>query len=227
MPGKSWKVSELRLLTEAVRAARSPSEIAIPGRTPGAVRAMASRLNLIGDGISRKRWPDGDVDRLRRLVAAGWTAKRLAEAAALPGYGRNAIQKQMQRLSLGRPERSLPQKRASRLAGALADRFTAFLAAHAGRHAPGEVAEMWNARHSPPVTPQRVLYHLTRHGLRPRPPHAHPSMPERAAPGQPTTARRWVAPARRPRAADGFPQAATLERAVYATPDVALTGPAA
>ncbi|HEX8916804.1 MAG TPA: hypothetical protein VF796_30920 [Humisphaera sp.] len=221
MPGKSWRVSELRHLTDAVRAARSPSEIAIPGRTPGAVRAMASRLNLIGDGISRKRWPDADVARLRRLVGAGWTAKRIAEAAALPGYGRNAIQKQMQRLSLGRPERSLPQKRASRLAGPLADRFMAFLAAHAAARTPTELSALWNAENRVPVTPQRVLYHLGRLGLRPRPqPDAVPTDApvRRSTPplGSPAPAKRPAVPA-----AAGTDYAA-LDPAVYTTADGSL-----
>lgn len=166
MPGKSWKVSELRVLTDAVRGAKSPSEISIPGRSAGAVRAMASRLHLIGDGISRKRWPESDVQLLRQLVADGLTAKRIAETNALPGYGRNAIQKQMQRLGLGRPERSLPQKKARRLAGESIDAFIAFLSANAATKTPAQLTFLWNQQHEPRVSHQRVLYHLGRLGLR-------------------------------------------------------------
>ena len=165
MSGNAWRVSEMRTLTDAVRAARSPSEIQIPGRTAGAVRAMASRLRLVGDGIPRKKWPDPDVRVLRQLVADGWTAKRIADANALPGHGRNAIQKQMQRLGLGRPERSLPQKVARRMPADLMDRFVAFLTAHAPAHPPVRIAELWNATSDYPVSHQRVRYHLARLAL--------------------------------------------------------------
>jgi hypothetical protein len=195
MPGKSWKVSELRVLTDAVRGAKSPSEISIPGRSAGAVRAMASRLHLIGDGISRKRWPDSDVQLLRQLVADGLTAKRIAETNALPGYGRNAIQKQMQRLGLGRPERSLPQKKARRLAGESIEAFIAFLSANAAAKTPAQLTFLWNQQHEPRVSHQRVLYHLGRLGLRSTTRSAMANRQATAAESTPGTTESPAAPA--------------------------------
>ena len=169
MPGKPWRVSEVRTLTDAIRSALAPNEIPIAGRSPIAVRRMAARLGLIGDGVPRKRWTDGQRAKLAELVGAGWTATRIAAAALLP-HNRTAVQTLRQRTGLGRPDRSAPQKAATRLHGAALDRFHAFVRQYAASRTPGQVARLWNqqqAQAGDRVSQRKVAYHLGQLGLRP------------------------------------------------------------
>ena len=169
MPGMPWRVSEVRVLTDAIRRAMAPAEIALPGRSPIAVRRMAARLRLIGDGVPRKRWTDAQRARLADLVAAGHTATRIAAAGLLP-HNRNAVQKQMQRMGLGSADRSAPQKAATRLQGPALDRFHAFLRARAGATTPAQLARRWNdlaaAEGLARVSQRKVVYHMGQIGLR-------------------------------------------------------------
>lgn len=166
MTKKTWQTSEIRRLTAAIRGAQSPREIILPGRSPAAVRHMASKLGLVGDGIRRRPWNEGQKSQLRALILAGYTASRIVAEGALPGFNRNAVQKQMQRMNLGDAQRRAAQKRAARLWGAALDRFHAFLRANARGCTPGQLALLWNEEHSPKVSHARVLYHLEQLGLK-------------------------------------------------------------
>jgi len=166
MPGKPWRVSEVRVLTDGIRRALAPGEVTIPGRSAIAVRRMAARLGLIGDGVPRQRWSAQQREKLAELVNGGWTATRIAEASLLP-HNRNAVQKQMQRMGLGSAGRSSPQKAATRLHGLGLDRFHAFIQANARICTPAQIADLWNQQHGGAnVSHRKVVYHLGQLGLR-------------------------------------------------------------
>jgi len=168
MPGKPWRVSEVRVLTDGIRRALAPGEVPIPGRSAIAVRRMAARLGLIGDGVPRQRWTAEQREKLAELVAAGWTATRIAAASLLP-HNRNAVQKQMQRMGLGSAGRSSPQKAAVRLHGTGLDQFHAFVRLHARTCTPAQIADLWNNAHGQrgaTVSHRKVVYHLGQLGLR-------------------------------------------------------------
>lgn len=166
MPGKPWRVSEVRVLTDGIRRAMAPGELTIEGRSAIAVRRMAARLRLIGDGVPRRRWTVQQRERLAELVSSGWTATRISEAALLP-HNRNAVQKQMQRMGLGSAGRSSPQKVATRLHGLGLERFHAFIQAKARTCTPVQIAEFWNQQHGGArVSQRKVVYHLGQLGLR-------------------------------------------------------------
>ena len=168
MPGKPWRVSEVRVLTDGIRRALAPGEVTIPGRSTIAVRRMAARLGLIGDGVPRQRWTEAQRAQLAELVAAGYTATRIAAASLLP-HNRNAVQKQMQRMGLGSAGRSSPQKSAMRLHGPGLDQFHAFIQSHARGCTPAQIADLWNqaqGQNGAHVSHRKVVYHLGQLGLR-------------------------------------------------------------
>jgi hypothetical protein len=158
-------VSELQMLIEGVRSARSPREISVPGRSESALRSMARKLKLVGDGVPRARWSAHEKLLLMKLIGSGMKATAIAREGVLPGFNRNAIQKQMQRMGLGHPRRSGPQKNALRFSGKTLERFHTFLNANARCCTPMQIVQIWNEEHEPKVSHARVLYHLEVLGL--------------------------------------------------------------
>jgi hypothetical protein len=161
-----WRVSELHVLTEGIRGALSPREICVPGRSESALRSMARKLKLVGDGVPRTPWTEHEKQLLTKLVTSGMKATAITRDGLLPGFNRNAIQKQMQRMGLGHPRRSRPQKNALRFKGRTLERFHAFLNANARCCTPMQIVQIWNEEHEPKVSHARVLYHLETLGLR-------------------------------------------------------------
>ncbi|HEX8910884.1 MAG TPA: hypothetical protein VF796_00895 [Humisphaera sp.] len=163
---RPWRTGEVRTLTEAVRQARSPADVRLPGRSPAAVRTMARRLGLTGDGIPRRPWTAAERETLRELIAAGRTVKQILADGRLGGYSANAVRKQIQRMGLADPIRSAGQKAAVRLRGEVRARFHRFLQAHGRDCTPGQIAMLWNDERAPRVSHATVVYHLTLLGLR-------------------------------------------------------------
>jgi hypothetical protein len=159
MPGKHWTQSESAHLRELVGEAKSTSEMTIGTRTAHAIRNRAVRLNLIGDGVSRKPWTEEQKLLLQKMTGSGMKARRIAETGALP-FSANAIQKQMQRMGLANLQASERQKKVKKFKGATLEKFHQFL--HANRYSatPEQMAILWNEENEEKTTVLRVRYHL-------------------------------------------------------------------
>ncbi len=167
MPGRPWQQSEVDQLKRLLADGLSASQFKLDSRSPPAIRGKAARLGLIGDGISRSRWLAEDEDTLRKLIARGWSVKRIAQTkSVLAGYSRNAIAKKAGRLNLVDQTRSLRAKQAVRLRGAQIWKLQSFLWLHAATYTPEQIALVWNEQEEPKVSRSRVIYHLTKLGIK-------------------------------------------------------------
>ena len=163
MPGKLWMTWQVETLKKLLARGFSAREMRIGARTAAAIQNKASRLNLVGDGIPRPKWPAELEQTLRSLRAQGWTAQKIAQATdLLAGYSRNAIVKKSSRLGLVDKVRSERAKRAVRLSPEQLWQFYLFLRAHAATCTPEQIALLWNKENEPRVSRRRVVYHLVK-----------------------------------------------------------------
>lgn len=167
MSGYHWTAKEHELLQQQLREGRLPDELLIPGRTKHSARRKASRLKLIGDGLSRKPWSDIEKEELEGYLEAGWTTKDFVRARelgipVLMNRTRNAIQKQIQRMNLGNARRSRIGKRAYRFSDFERELLDTFLLEHHKNRSPEQLMKRWNKLHSPRVNISRVRRSLAR-----------------------------------------------------------------
>ena len=167
MPGRAWQQSEVGQLKRRLAVGVAASQIELIGRSPAAIRGKAARLGLIGDGIPRSRWSTEDERTLRKLFARGWSVKRIAETKrVLANYSRSAIAKKAGRLELVDRVRSLRARQIVRFTKGQLWRFQSFLWLHAANCTPEQISLMWNEKHLPIVSRSRVIYHLSKLGIK-------------------------------------------------------------
>ena len=152
MPGRAWSHQEISLLKFFLEQGVFVRSIRIGPRSSTAIRNRAARLNLIGDGVSRRQWPSEDEQTLYSLFENGWSVRAIAEAEnLLPGYSRNAVAKKAGRLNLVDKERSRRAKQAVRFTPTQRRKFCEFLRERSQRCTPEQIAIVWNRRYEPKV----------------------------------------------------------------------------
>lgn len=170
MPGLRWTFAEKEELRKQLAAGHFLEDIYIEGKTKNAIRAQATRLGLIGDGVARVEWSEEDKEDLFEYVKDGWSASDIVEAMEIgvPVFrsgimrNRNAIQKQMQRLGLGNKKRSRVLKTVRHFTGNEKREFRSFLKANYESMTPEQMAREWIKKHPSWRKEPNVLSRLTK-----------------------------------------------------------------
>jgi hypothetical protein len=166
VPGQRWEQWEIDRLKALLAQGFAASEMTIGTRTTAAIQNQATRLNLIGDGVSRRPWPSRDEEKLRQLLRQGCRPSDILRDNLLPGYGRDAIGHKISRLGLGNSDHAQRIRAAGRLTERQRLALHDFLGQYWMRCTPEQIAQLWNRSFEPKVTRQKVVYHLKQLGLK-------------------------------------------------------------
>ena len=156
MPGVHWNDLQIDMLKEAVANGIPLDELEVEEKTSHAIRRKAVRLKLVPKSGRKHIWETEEKRRLKELVAQGLSAREIAKRKLLPRFSRHAIQKQMGRLRVVNRKRSEYGKAAQRLSRETRERLITFIRSYAKACSAPEIAELWNAAHTPKVTARKV-----------------------------------------------------------------------
>jgi hypothetical protein len=162
-----WTHADIALLREQLNRGLAPSEMSIPGRNMVAIQRKAARMGLVGDGIKRGPWSEDERETLRKLVAKGWTARKIFKRKKFPGRSQTSIQKQISRRGWADPERVRRARDARRMNPEELARFERYLLKNGLHFTPEQLMLTWNEKAEPKVTHGRVVYHLQRLNVKP------------------------------------------------------------
>ena len=165
MAGRVWTTNEITQLEHALAAGERIDSIELPGRSLHAIRNKASRMGLIGDGVSRKPWSTEDEKLLTDLIRKAHSIREIHRQSLLP-YSLNGLRKKAGRLGLVDQQRSERVRNACRFTADGMWYFRRFLQEHAANCTPEQIAQLWNEQFGLKVSRRRVIYHLTRLGLK-------------------------------------------------------------
>ena len=165
MPGQDWTSNEISQLEKALAAGERVESIELLGRSLHAIRNKAARIGLIGDGVSRKPWRKNDEKRLAELIRKGYSIREIHQQSVLP-HSLNGLRKKAGRLDLVNRQRSERVRNAFRFNATGMWYFRRFLQEHAANCTPEQIARLWNEQSGLKISRHRVIYHLTRLGLK-------------------------------------------------------------
>ena len=166
MPGVHWNDCQFGALKAALAEGIPVDKVVIEGKTPHAIRLKAVREGLVPRTVPKVIWETEEKRLLKRLVAQGMKAREIAAQNLLPRFNRNAIQKQIGRLRLANQKQSEAIKKAVPLTRKERAQLLAFIRKHAKTCSSPEIAELWNADHSPKITARKVRGLISRNKIK-------------------------------------------------------------
>ena len=165
MSGRNWTSNEISQLETALAAGERIDSIKLPSRSLHAIRNKTSRIGLIGGGVSPKPWSAEDEKLLTDLIHQGHLIREIHRQSLLP-YSLNELRKKAGRLDLVDRQRSDRVRNVFRFNTDGMWYFRRFLQEHAKNCTPEQIAQLWNEQSDLKVSRRRVIYHLTRLGLK-------------------------------------------------------------
>ena len=158
-----WTQKEVVFLKIQLNANPDYRRIKIDGRTAAAIKNKLAHLGLTGDGVSRAKWPDEDVQLLKKLVAKGTKRKIIQKRL---NRTKASVQKKIQNLGLagtGDYKRKIPEW--------LFAYYDGFLYKHHMTMTPSDISELWNKNWEFKTNPKMVRHHLKRLNIKCCPRH--------------------------------------------------------
>lgn len=126
--------------------------ISIPGRTINGIRNKATRMGLIGDGVTRSQWTADEIEYLQAAIRRNTPRKTMAKKL---GKSIVAVNKKVGRMNLVSYKRGKFKK----LSGAKLDLFHDVIRKLNLTLTPKQIAEYWNKNSDHKVTDKTVRRH--------------------------------------------------------------------